>query len=112
MPRNCTGADSIQACIVEPLQPARIAARRDSDRHLPAAKKEITGRGTRVVEGTVGMLRHDTITRKCRLFLTHQVSQYAPVKSTGMPFTRIVSLYGRYIQTAIDTCDRAVTKER
>src|SRR6266705_3156217 len=25
MPRNCTGADSIQTCIVEPLQPAPIA---------------------------------------------------------------------------------------
>src|SRR6266496_793727 len=42
----------------------------------------------------------------------HQSTQCAFIESARMPFVRIISLYCRYIQTAIQSGDSAVTKER
>src|SRR5438034_3618436 len=90
---------------------ASVAAGRDGNCHLPAAKEEVAGRGARVVKRAVGMLGYDAITRECSLFLVHEASQGVPVKGTGVPFTRVICAQGGGIELAVHTGNSAVAKE-
>src|SRR5260221_251164 len=90
----------------------RVAARRDSYRHLPTPEEQVARRWAGVVERTMGVLSHNTIIGKRGPFLTHQPLQGVSIESVWMPLAGIIGSQCRYIQAAIHTGYSTVAEER
>src|SRR5262249_33290443 len=90
---------------------ARVAARRDRDRALPAPQKDVARRRTGVVERAVGVMRQHAILWLGLQPLAHGSLEFSTVERAGEPPGGIVGLDSGGVEGAAPARDGAVAKE-